>query len=56
MPLRKLIVEGSLWAWMSLHPRHLKKMLARLIVMTIFILIPLILMNWYLASRGAFSQ
>ena len=52
MPLRKLIIDGYVWAWMSLHPGHLKKLLIRLILMAAFILLPLVAMNWDLAGRS----
>ncbi|MEN9680584.1 MAG: hypothetical protein RLZZ627_477 [Pseudomonadota bacterium] len=48
----RLIAECYFRAWMTLHPRHLIKLLVRLIVMGILILTPLIAMNWHLADRG----
>jgi hypothetical protein len=48
----RLIAECYFLAWMTLHPRHLVKLLVRLIVMGILVLTPLIAMNWHLAGRA----
>ena len=54
--MEKLYIECFLWAWMTLHPDHLIKLLIKAILLGILILAPLLVLNGQLIKRGIQPQ
>lgn len=46
------MLEVYVWSWMHLHPAHVRRVLTRLLLISILVLLPLLALNLSLIKRG----
>lgn len=51
-----MLVEIYIWSWIHLHPTHVRKKLARFLVLSAVILLPLLALNLTMVKRGFMPQ
>ena len=51
-----MMLELYVWAWLHLHPVHVRRVLARFLLMSALILVPLLALNISLVKRGFSPQ
>lgn len=46
------MLEIFVWSWLHLHPTHIRRVLARFLILSMLVLVPLVALNLSLIKRG----
>lgn len=47
-----MLLELFIWSWVNLHPDHVRRQAIKFLIFSVLILLPLIVINLQIGSRG----